>query len=379
MLIPLRWRSSLRFARVLLAGGAIAAAMPASDPFSRLKLALLLIYLVYALLVVFQRHLHRHGQTLPGYLIDSASFLVCASLEGMYTPVLWGAFFLYAMINALLFCSFWHVLAVSSVTVPAFLLIRPDQPATVGAGFVIAVTLVLAGCRQREGLMDRLIASSRQAAEFHAESEKAREAERERIAADFHDGPLQSFTSFQMRLEIVRKLLERDPEAAMSEVLRLQDLSRSQLQEIRAFVRNMRPVQVNGVGFGSALRRVIESFEQESGIPTSLSSSAAVEWESQEVSREVLKIVREALHNAQKHSRASRVAVTMSNSGGKVEISIRDDGTGFPFAGTYQLEELDSLGLGPESIKRRVRALEGELTVESRPGQGAELRIQVPA
>jgi len=54
---------------------------------------------------------------------------------------------------------------------------------------------------------------------FRSESEKARQAERERIAADFHDGPQQSFISLQMRLEVLRRLLEQDPEAARRELL----------------------------------------------------------------------------------------------------------------------------------------------------------------
>jgi signal transduction histidine kinase len=90
-------------------------------------------------------------------------------------------------------------------------------------------------------------------------------------------------------------------------------------------------------------------------------------------------VVREALHNAFKHARPSRVSVRVARSDGAVEIAVSDDGAGFPFSGRYGLAELDSLGLGPESIKQRIRALGGELTVESRPGQGAEVRVRVRA
>ena len=56
-----------------------------------------------------------------------------------------------------------------------------------------------------------------------------------------------------------------------------------------------------------------------------------------------------------------------------------DNGNGFPFSGTYTLEELDMLRLGPVSIRRRVRALGGDLTLDSRPGQGAALKVRVTA
>jgi signal transduction histidine kinase len=72
------------------------------------------------------------------------------------------------------------------------------------------------------------------------------------------------------------------------------------------------------------------------------------------------------------------VTVRLGRSDSALEIAVRDNGAGFPFSGRYGLDELDSLGLGPESIKHRVRALGGDLTLESRPGEGAELRVRVP-
>jgi signal transduction histidine kinase len=61
-----------------------------------------------------------------------------------------------------------------------------------------------------------------------------------------------------------------------------------------------------------------------------------------------------------------------------VEVSVDDDGAGFAFSGSFSLDELDLLRLGPQSIRRRVRALSGELLVESRPGHGAGLKIRIP-
>jgi signal transduction histidine kinase len=62
----------------------------------------------------------------------------------------------------------------------------------------------------------------------------------------------------------------------------------------------------------------------------------------------------------------------------KVEIKAEDNGSGFPFSGAFNLDELELLRLGPVSIKRRVRMLGGDLQLESRPGQGASLQIRIP-
>jgi signal transduction histidine kinase len=125
------------------------------------------------------------------------------------------------------------------------------------------------------------------------------------------------------------------------------------------------------------LRRVVEQFQKDSGIPATFVSAEFLEPSEPEVSLELLQIVREALYNVQKHSAASRVAVSIAKSDNALEISVEDNGAGFPFSGKYTLEELELLRLGPMSIKRRVRTLGGDLTLDSKPGQGAGLKIRL--
>jgi len=98
----------------------------------------------------------------------------------------------------------------------------------------------------------------------------------------------------------------------------------------------------------------------------------------QPVCRELARIVQEALVNVRKHSRAHQVLVRLGSRNGAWHILIEDDGCGFPFAGRLAQAELDILGKGPVIIKERVRLIEGELTVESNPGQGTRLEITVP-
>jgi signal transduction histidine kinase len=93
---------------------------------------------------------------------------------------------------------------------------------------------------------------------------------------------------------------------------------------------------------------------------------------------EVLQMLREALHNVQKHAGATRVAVAMEKTDRGLEISIDDNGHGFNFSGAYTLEELELLRLGPASLKRRARSLNAEMVLESRPGRGVGLNFKVP-
>jgi signal transduction histidine kinase len=211
-----------------------------------------------------------------------------------------------------------------------------------------------------------------------AAADRATDLERQRIGSDFHDGPLQSFISMQMRLEILNKLLSRDFEAGMQDLKELRTLAQSQVRDLRAFVHSMRPVDVEGGNLSSAVRRIAEMFQKESGIPVTFVGASKPVGLSQETAQEVLAMVRESLHNVQKHAAATRVAVTMEKGDRALEISIDDNGHGFAFAGTYSLEELELLRLGPSSLKRRARGLNAEMQLESRPGRGAGLKLRIP-
>jgi two-component system sensor histidine kinase DegS len=212
---------------------------------------------------------------------------------------------------------------------------------------------------------------------FRSEAEVAREAERQRIAADFHDGPLQSFISFQLRLEIVRRLIERDTRAALEEIRGLQELCKSQVTELRAFVRSMRPIQ-SDESLEASVRKITQHFQKDSGIPVTFVNGQSIAVQAGELSTEILQLVREALHNVQKHARANRVSLELNHEERALAITVEDDGAGFPFSGSYTLDELDLLRMGPVSIKRRVRSLSGDMTLESRPGRGSTLRITIP-
>jgi two-component system sensor histidine kinase DegS len=122
----------------------------------------------------------------------------------------------------------------------------------------------------------------------------------------------------------------------------------------------------------------VEHFERDSGIsatlvcgdPSNLEEGAASEF---------LQIIREALNNVRKHSKASQVSIVIEAGEDGIDMVVEDDGSGFPFSGAYSLDELEILRLGPRSIKRRVRTLGGDLTIQSRPLAGSTVRVRIPA
>src|SRR5581483_8811701 len=164
----------------------------------------------------------------------------------------------------------------------------------------------------------------------------ATDAERQRIASDFHDGPLQSYISFQMRLEILRKILERDREAGMAELEQMQGLALAQVHELRSFIRNLRgQIELDSANLFVSAHRIAEDFQKASGIPVTFIGTETPVNIPQETCAAVLQMLREALNNVHKHAGATRVAVAMERNGQFLEISVDDNGNGFPFSGTY--------------------------------------------
>lgn len=208
---------------------------------------------------------------------------------------------------------------------------------------------------------------------------EAYERERVRMAHDLHDGPLQSIISFEMRLNIIRKLRERDPEAAERDLAALYEFSRRLVSEMRTFILRMRPIESDDISLRASTKRLVDAFQKESGVAITLMSDPSVEFPAAgEVKGQVLKIAREALHNVYKHSQATHVLFSMERKNGDLHLSVDDNGKGYDFSGKFGLDELDALHLGPRSVKQRVRSLGGSLSVESNPGHGSNLHVIVP-
>jgi signal transduction histidine kinase len=335
-------------------------------------------FLLYSLGPLFYRRLSRRKLASLTLIVDTVFYLILAALGVEAEIWLNFTFFLYLMLSAALLYRWKDVIVVGGACSLFYLVVLGRDSGVLWLAVLAGMVLAIALAHQRETLEGLVAEMTEDAAASRILAERARDEERKRIAADLHDGPLQSFISFQVRLEVLKRILERDKGRALEELEQLQDLWRSQVAELRSFVRSMRPAEVEGANLLVSLRRAAETFQKDSGVATTFVSENVQVPAPAETALEVLQIFREALHNAQKHSKASRVAVTAEKTGRVLAVRVADDGTGFPFSGSYTLDELELLRMGPVSIKQRVRKLSGELTVNSRPGKGAELNIRIP-
>jgi signal transduction histidine kinase len=207
---------------------------------------------------------------------------------------------------------------------------------------------------------------------------QAREAgvadERRRLAAEIHDTIAQGLTGIIAQLRVVTGAADLD--TARTHLERASALARDSLGEARRSVHNLAPVALAADTLPEALRKTVGEWGERLGVRAGFTVTGTTEQLHDEVSATLLRIAQEALSNAGRHARASRVGVTLSFMGDEVTLDVRDDGTGFDPAAVPTRTRTKGFGL--DGMRARAERIAGALTVESEPGQGTAVSVRVP-
>ena len=211
---------------------------------------------------------------------------------------------------------------------------------------------------------------------FRAFRTRAEATERARIARELHDGAIQSLVSIEMQVDVLRR---RSADGDMSaELGRIQGLLRREVLNVRELMQSVRPIDIGPHQFLDFIAGLVERFSRDTGIPVRFVSELQQVTLPAPTCREMARVVQESLANIRRHSGARSAMVRLAPQNGHLKLLINDDGQGFPFAGRFTLSELDSSRRGPAVIKERVRAVGGDMVIESTPGQGSRLEITIP-
>jgi signal transduction histidine kinase len=207
--------------------------------------------------------------------------------------------------------------------------------------------------------------------------ERAGAVERARFARELHDGAIQSLIAVEMQLDVVRRQSGQQP-VVTSELSRIQKLLREEVLKLRELMQAMKSFEVDAERLPGFVADTVERFRRETGISAEFVSEIEKLELPQKVCRELARIVQESLVNVRKHSGARHVLVRLAQRSGNLQLTVEDDGRGFPFSGRLSETELAITGKGPAVIRERVRLLAGELTIESNPGHGARVEVRIP-
>jgi signal transduction histidine kinase len=212
---------------------------------------------------------------------------------------------------------------------------------------------------------------------LHRMRRRASAAERARFARELHDGAVQSLIGVELQVDVLRRQAAAN-RPIDGELGRIQSLLREEVLKLRELMQQMKAIDVDAQRLLGVLRDSVERFQRETGIAAQFVADVDRLDMPQRVCREILRIVQEGLVNVRKHSGARHVLVRLASTNDKWSLTVEDDGKGFPFEGRYNQQQMEEQGTGPMIIRERVGLMEGELTIESTPGQGARLEVTVP-
>jgi two-component system sensor histidine kinase DesK len=185
-------------------------------------------------------------------------------------------------------------------------------------------------------------------------------AERERIGRDLHDLLGHTLSLITMKLELSRRLLDRDQAAARRELAEAEEVARHALAEVRAAVTGIRAAGIAAELASAALLLQTSGVQldqhlQVANLPESIECTLAL-------------VLREASTNIARHARATLARVSLTRTGDSVRLCIEDNGHG----------GIRAAGNGLSGMRERVQALGGRLELDSPPGGGTRLEIDVP-
>jgi signal transduction histidine kinase len=239
--------------------------------------------------------------------------------------------------------------------------------ATIFAGAAAVYAVVAFTVRTFNGIYARknraLAARERQLAQVSRHLLTAQDEERRRISRSLHDGLIQSLAAIKLHLIPVK---DRLGEAAHRSVVGMIDEA---IGQTRSLAYSIRPPLLDDLGLVSSLERLAETVSDEAEIDVEVASDLDARLD---ISVESLlyHVAHEALQNVVRHANASRVEIEVSRSGYAARLSIRDDGIGF--------RTDEPRGLGLRGIQERLDVSGGTMTLETAPGRGTLMAVEVP-
>jgi len=207
---------------------------------------------------------------------------------------------------------------------------------------------------------------------------RAAAVERARVARELHDGVVQSLHAIAFRLYALRTRSTFAAGEREQELLDIQQLVQNEAANVRHLIQQLEPLDFDPRHLVDFLAGMVTRYRQDTGIGAQFVCDVADVSLPPPICRELAGILREALANVRRHSGAQNVVVRLARQRSGWTLTIEDDGRGFEFAGTLSHAELEESRRGPLVVKQRVRAIGAELTIVSKPGQGARLEIKVP-
>jgi signal transduction histidine kinase/streptogramin lyase len=194
--------------------------------------------------------------------------------------------------------------------------------------------------------------------------------ERNRLARDLHDSAKQKAFAALAQLGTARGILNGHGNSATMHLSEAENLVTDVIQELTFLVQEIYPIALQEKGLPTTLREYIFEWENRNDVTVQLSTRNERRLPI-DVEQAIYRVSQEALANVARHSHARRVDMSLVYNSDSVQLSVSDDGCGFDV-------NLKIHGMGLRSIRERVSSIHGTVQIQSAPGQGTRLLVQVP-
>ncbi len=249
-------------------------------------------------------------------------------------------------------------------------LAQDDVPALTALANQIAVAI------ENARLVHKLSEQSKQLRTFAARLADVEEASRQQLARELHDQVGQNLTALGIDLSVMRAHIPKDaPEAVyvrLDDALGLVELTSEGIRDVMA---DLRPPLLDDFGLPAALHWLAEQFRLRAGVAVTVRCEELEPRLQPRVENALYRIAQEALTNVSKHARATQVTVSLATTDSAIRLAIADDGVGFEPSHSAGL--LGRQGWGLVTMTERAEGVGGHCRIESRPGQGARIVVEV--
>jgi len=194
--------------------------------------------------------------------------------------------------------------------------------------------------------------------------------EQRRIGHDLHDGICQQLAAIAYRMDIMADQLQEKGVAESSEVERIGSLVNETINQTRRVARGLFPVRLEENGLVSAIEEFAANAESLFNIQCQFSCDKSFLGVESSVSLHLYYIIQEAVLNAVKHGKATRILISITRDADHFVLLIRDNGTGFQSPGS-------STGMGIRIMRYRSSVIGSTLELKSTPGQGTQITCAI--
>jgi two-component system, NarL family, sensor kinase len=206
---------------------------------------------------------------------------------------------------------------------------------------------------------------------------QVQETERERVAIELHDNITQPLCAILFRGQALANRLSTHDGPAKKETVKLCELLGQTAEEVQRISRYLRPSVLDQLGLDAVLRDTSAELAERTGLSVKLACVQLIARLPADTELALYRIFQEALKNVEKHARARRVTVCLTQQHGFIQLAINDDGIGFN-PDHHPTKRNGKGGLGLLGMRERAIYVGGVLNVKSARGKGTTIRAQIP-